>query len=135
VSRRYMLDTDICIYLAKDRYPQVTARFERLKPEQPVMSAITYGELQYGANKSTNPSRTLSQLAELIQDIPVESLTPSAAQAYGKIRAKLQAQGLVIGSNDLWIAAHAMSLDVTLATNNDREFLRVTGLSVENWTK
>ena len=130
-----MLDTDICIYLAKDRYPQVTARFERLKPEQPVMSAITYGELQYGANKSTNPSRTLSQLAELIQDIQVENLPQSAAQAYGKIRAELEAQGRVIGSNELWIAAHAMSLDVTLATNNDREFLRVTGLSVENWTK
>jgi len=130
-----MLDTDICIYLAKDRYPQVTARFEHLKPEQPVMSVITYGELQYGANKSANPSRTLSQLAELIQDIPVESLTSSAALAYGEIQATLARQGRTIGSNDLWIAAHAMALDVTLATNNEREFLRVTGLSVENWTK
>jgi tRNA(fMet)-specific endonuclease VapC len=130
-----MLDTDICIYLAKDRYPQVTARFEHLKPEQPVMSVITYGELQYGANKSANASQTLSQLAELIQDIPVESLTSSAALAYGEIQATLARQGRTIGSNDLWIAAHAMALDVTLATNNEREFLRVTGLSVENWTK
>ena len=135
MRRRYMLDTDICIYLAKNRYPQVTARFERLKLEQPVMSAITYGELQYGANKSTERSRALSQLAELIQDIPVESISSSAAQAYGEIRATLEKQGQVIGNNDIWIAAHAMALDVTLATNNDREFLRVIGLSVENWTK
>lgn len=130
-----MLDTDICIYLAKNRHPQVTARFERLKPEQPVMSSITYGELQYGANKSAERLRTLSQLAELIQHIPVESVTSSVAEAYGEIRATLEKQGRLIGNNDIWIAAHAMALDVTLATNNDREFLRVTGLAVENWTK
>lgn len=130
-----MLDTDICIYLAKNQHPQVTARFERLKPEQLVMSAITYGELQYGANKSNQRSRTLSQLAELIQYIPVESLSPSAAEAYGEIRATLEKQGRLIGNNDLWIAAHAMAMNVTLATNNEHEFLRVTGISVENWTK
>jgi tRNA(fMet)-specific endonuclease VapC len=135
MTRRYMLDTDICIYLAKNRYPQLTARFERLKPEQPVMSVITYGELHYGANKSTERSRVVLQLAELIQYIPVESLTASAAEAYGEIRATLARQGRIIGNNDIWIAAHAMALDVTLATNNDREFLRVAGLSVENWTK
>jgi tRNA(fMet)-specific endonuclease VapC len=130
-----MLDTDICIYLAKNRYPQVTTRFERLKPEQPVMSVITYGELQHGANKSSDRSRTLSQLAELIEHIPVESLTSSAAQAYGEIRATLEREGRVIGNNEIWIAAHAMSLGVTLATNNEREFLRIPGLLVENWTR
>ena len=135
MRRRYMLDTDICIYLAKNQLPQVTARFERLKPEQLVMSAITYGELQYGANKSSQRSRTLSQLAEITQYIPVESITLSAARAYGEIRATLERQGRMIGNNDLWIAAHAMAMNVTLATNNEREFLRVTGLSVENWTK
>jgi tRNA(fMet)-specific endonuclease VapC len=71
----------------------------------------------------------------LIQEIPVEGLTVSAAEAYGRIRATIQKQGRVIGSNDHWIAAHAMSMDITLATNYEREFLRVTGLSVENWTK
>ncbi|HLJ24369.1 MAG TPA: type II toxin-antitoxin system VapC family toxin [Candidatus Acidoferrales bacterium] len=130
-----MLDTDICIYLAKNRFPQVTARFERLHPDQPVMSVITYGELHHGANKSSDRPRSLSYLAELIHHIPVEGLTASVAEAYGRIRATLQEQGRVIGSNDLWIAAHAMALDITLATNNEREFLRVSGLSVENWTK
>ena len=133
--RRCMLDTDICIYLAKNRHPQVTARFESLRPEQLVMSAITYGELQRGANKSNQRDRTLSQLAELVQYIPVESLTAAAAQAYGEIRATLEKQGRVIGNNDLWIAAHAVTLDVTLATNNEREFDRIAGLNVENWTK
>lgn len=130
-----MLDTDICIYLAKGRYPQVTARFERLKPDQPVLSVITYGELHYGASQSSDRSRALSHLAELIEYIPVEGLTESVAETYGRIRATLKKQGRIIGSNDLWIAAHAMALGVTLATNNDREFLRVTGISVENWTK
>ena len=133
--RRYMLDTDICIYLTKNQHPQVTARFKRLRPEQLVMSAITYGELQYGANKSNQRERTLSQLAELILYVPVEDLTAASAQAYGEIRAALEKLGRPIGSNDLWIAAHAVTLDVTLATNNESEFERIAGLSVENWTK
>jgi len=133
--RRYMLDTDICIYLAKNRHPKMNARFESLRPEQLVMSAITYGELQHGANKSNQRERILSQLAELIQYIPAESLTAAVAQAYGKIRATLEKQGRVIGNNDIWIAAHAVTLDVTLATNDEREFERIPDLTVENWTK
>jgi len=130
-----MLDTNICIYIAKHQPPEVKARFERLKPGQLIMSVITYGELLYGANKSNQRTRALAQLEELVQDIPVENLTSTASQAYGEIGAALETQGRMIGNNDLWIAAHAMALDVTLATNNDREFLRVIGLSVENWTK
>jgi tRNA(fMet)-specific endonuclease VapC len=132
---RYMLDTNICIYIAKHQPPQMKARFEQLKPGQLVMSAITYGELQYGASKSSQRSRALQQLQQLVQDIPVESLDSAAAQAYGEVRATLEKQGRPIGNNDLWIAAHAMALDVTLATNNEREFRRIPGLSVENWTK
>ena len=130
-----MLDTDICIYISKRRPPEVKARFERLKPGQMLMSVITYGELYYGASKSNQRAKALAQLARTVQDIPVEDLDSTASEAYGMIRAALEKQGRVIGNNDLWIAAHAMALDVTLATNNDREFLRVTGLSVENWTK
>jgi tRNA(fMet)-specific endonuclease VapC len=130
-----MLDTDICIYIAKHRPPKVKARFERLKPGQLVLSVITYAELYYGANKSNQRARALVQLGEMIQDIPVEDLTLTASQAYGEIRAALEAQGRVIGRNDLWIGAHAMALDVTLATNNEREFERIAGLSVENWAK
>ncbi|HLQ51295.1 MAG TPA: type II toxin-antitoxin system VapC family toxin [Terriglobales bacterium] len=132
---RYMLDTNICIYIAKHQPPEVRARFEHLKPGQIIMSAITYGELYYGANKSNQQTKSLAQLQELIQDVPIAELDSLAAQAYGEIRATLEKQGRVIGNNDLWIGAHALSLDLTLATNNEREFKRIPGLSVENWTK
>jgi tRNA(fMet)-specific endonuclease VapC len=135
MTARYMLDTNICIHIAKFQPPQVKARFERLKPGQLLMSAVTYGELYYGACKSNQRAKAITQLNELLRDIPVENLTLQAAQAYGEIRAALEKQGRLIGNNDLWIGAHAMALDVTLATNNEREFKRIAGLSVENWTK
>jgi tRNA(fMet)-specific endonuclease VapC len=135
VNPRYMLDTDICIYISKQKPSGVKARFDRLKPGQTVMSVITYGELYYGASKSSQKAKALAHLAGMVQDIPVEYLNSNASEAYGKIRAELEARGRMIGSNDLWIAAHAMALDATLATNNEWEFLRVTGLAVENWTK
>jgi tRNA(fMet)-specific endonuclease VapC len=135
MKTRYMLDTNICIYIAKHQPPEVKARFERLKPGQLVMSAITYGELYYGACKSNQRATALTQLDELIQDIPVVDLTSTAAQAYGEIRTALEKQGRLIGNNDLCIGAHAVALDVTLATNNEREFKRIAGLSVQNWTK
>lgn len=132
---RYMLDTNICIYIAKHQPPEVKVRFEQLKPGQLVMSAITYGELHYGACKSSQRAKALTQLEELVQDIHVENLDLAAARAYGEIRATLEEKGRLIGNNDLWIGAHAKALDVTLATNNEREFKRIAGLSVENWTK
>jgi tRNA(fMet)-specific endonuclease VapC len=132
---RFMLDTNICIYIAKHQPPEVKARFERLKPGQLVMSAITYGELYYGACKSNQRAKALTQLEELVQDIPVENLDSTTARAYGEIRATLEKAGRLTGNNDLWIGAHAMALDVTLATNNEREFKRIARLSVENWTK
>jgi tRNA(fMet)-specific endonuclease VapC len=135
MKTRYMLDTDICIYISRRRPSVVKERFERLKPGQVIMSVITYGELYYGASKSNQRAEALAELGKTVRDIPVEDLTSTASQAYGEIRATLEKQGRTIGNNDLWIAAHAMALDVTLATNNEHEFLRVTGLSVENWTK
>ena len=130
-----MLDTDICIYISKRRPPEVKARFEQLRPGQMLMSVITYGELYYGASKSNQRAKALTELNTTVRAIPVENLTSMVAEAYGTIRTALEEQGHRIGNNDMWIAAHALSLGVTLASNNDREFLRVTGLSVENWTK
>lgn len=131
---RYMLDTNICIYIAKHQPPAVKAHFDRLKPGQVVMSVITYGELHYGATKSSERARALMQLEQLVQDIPVECLDSLAARAYGEIRGTLEKQRRLIGNNDLWIGAHAIALGVTLATNNEREFKRIAGLSVEKWT-
>jgi tRNA(fMet)-specific endonuclease VapC len=135
MNARYMLDTDICIYISKRRPPEVKARFDRLKPGQVVMSVITYGELFYGASKSNHRAKALEELDATVLGIPVEGLTSTVSEAYGTIRAALEKQGRVIGNNDLWIAAHAMALDLTLATNNEKEFRRIDGLSVENWTK
>jgi tRNA(fMet)-specific endonuclease VapC len=135
MNTRYMLDTDIFIYISKSKPPEVRARFERMKPGQMVMSVITYGELYYGASKSNQRTKALAELEATVRVIPVEDVTSTVSEVYGNIRAALEKQGRVIGNNDIWIAAHAMTLGLTLATNNDREFLRVTGLSVENWTK
>ena len=133
MTPRFMLDTNICIYIAKQQPRAAKARFERLKPGQVVMSTITYGELSYGATKSIQRNRAIAQLQELVQDIPVEALDWHAGQVYGEIRAKLEEQGRLIGNNDLWIAAHALALELTLVTNNEREFRRIPGLSIENW--
>jgi tRNA(fMet)-specific endonuclease VapC len=135
MKERYMLDTNICIYIAKHRPAEVRTRFERLKPGQLVMSAITYGELSYGVSKSNQRAQARAQLQELVEDVPVEELDSRAAEAYGEMRAALEKQGRLIGNNDLWIGAHALALDLTLATNNEREFRRIPGLSLENWTK
>jgi tRNA(fMet)-specific endonuclease VapC len=99
------------------------------------MSVITYGELYFGAMKSDQRAKALAKLDELAQGIPIEIPGPAASHAYGEIRAALEKQGRMIGNNDLWIGAHALALNVTLVTNNEREFKRIAGLSVENWTK
>jgi tRNA(fMet)-specific endonuclease VapC len=129
-----MLDTNICIYIAKHQPAEVRRHFERLKPGQVVMSAITHGELYYGACKSNQRTKALAQLDELMQDIPVVEVGSDAAQTYGEVRSALEKLGRPIGNNDLWIGAHALALDLTLATNNEREFKRIAGLAVENWT-
>lgn len=135
MKTRYMLDTNICIYIAKHRPAEVRAHFERLKPGQLIMSAITYGELRYGVSKSNQQAKALAQLQELVQDVPIEALDYRVAEAYGEIRVALETEGRPIGNNDLWIGAHALALNLTLATNNEREFKRIPGLSLENWTK
>lgn len=133
MTARFMLDTNICIYIAKSQPAKLVARFERLKPGEVVISAITYGELCYGAAKSLQRQKALATLAELLHDVPVAVLDETVGRAYGEIRAALEKHGQMIGNNDLWIGAHARALGLTLATNNEREFHRIEGLSVENW--
>jgi tRNA(fMet)-specific endonuclease VapC len=130
----FMLDTNICIYIRQKRSPSILRRLERLRPTEACISTITFGELRYGAEKSRQAERALALLTELIALLPVMPLPVEAAAHYGEIRADLERRGMVIGNNDLWIAAHARSRDATLVTNNAREFLRVAGLKVENWT-
>jgi tRNA(fMet)-specific endonuclease VapC len=130
---RYLLDTNICIYIAKGQPLAVRHRFEKLALPSLAMSTITVGELRFGAEKSQFRDRALATLDQLVQMIRPSALPMAAAQHYGQIRASLQRQGLPIGNNDLWIAAHALAEGWILVTNNTREFDRVPGLRVENW--
>ena len=132
---RYLLDTNICIYIAKNRPEGVLARFKRLRPGEIAMSAITYGELSYGACKSRHRDETRKNLRELASMIPVLAIGGEVGERYGEIRAELEKAGRVIGNNDLWIASHALALGVPLVTNNEREFARVPGLAVQNWIR
>jgi tRNA(fMet)-specific endonuclease VapC len=135
VKARYLLDTDTFVYIRRGRPVNAQIRFDRLRPGEAVISVISYGELIYGIEKKQVGSEALQRLEELTQIIQVMPLPPEAASVYGMIRAKLSASGEVIGANDLWIAAHALVLELVLVTNNEREFRRVPGLKIENWTK
>lgn len=130
---RFMLDTDTCIYIAKKKPPEVLRRFEDLAVGQVGMSTITYGELLYGAHKSLHPKQTIKTLQQLIALIPSLPIPADAGLSYGQIRCALEKSGKPIGNNDLWIAAHALALDLVLVTNNIREFCRISHLKLENW--
>mgnify|MGYP000046427892 CR=1 FL=1 len=132
---RYLLDTNICIYIAKGQPLAVRHRFAQHTLQEMAMSTITVGELWFGAEKSQARERALNTLEQLVRMIQPSALPMAAAQHYGQIRATLQQQGQTIGNNDLWLAAHALAEDWTLVTNNTREFARVPGLRVENWVE
>ncbi|MGB8583992.1 MAG: type II toxin-antitoxin system VapC family toxin [Candidatus Sulfotelmatobacter sp.] len=132
---RYLLDTNICIYIRQERPQQVLRRFLKLRPGEAVLSVITYGELLYGAVKSAQRTAALERLRELVRLLPARALPESAAETYGAMRAELESKGEMIGNNDLWIAAHALAAGLTLVTNNEKEFRRVRGLKVQNWAR
>lgn len=130
---RYLLDTNICIYIAKHNPPVVRERFARHAADELAMSVVTLGELRFGAEKSQARERALAVISQLESTMQIASLTEAAGEHYGQIRASLQRRGESIGNNDLWLAAHARAEGWILVTNNEREFTRVEGLQVENW--
>jgi tRNA(fMet)-specific endonuclease VapC len=129
----YMLDTDICIYIIKRKPISVLKRLESLQPGQLAMSAITFAELMNGAKKSKQVEANVAKLNELGELIQICPFDQKAAIFYGDVRSTLEKKGNIIGSNDLLIAAHALSLDWILVSNNEKEFRRVAGLRIENW--
>ncbi len=130
---RFMLDTDMCIYIIKKHPPRVEERFRELNPFEVGISAVTLAELEYGVTKSSKPERNRDALTGFLAPLEIASFDDGAALHYGDIRGLLEKKGNPIGSMDLMIASHARSLSVTLVTNNVREFTRVPGLKVENW--
>jgi len=120
---RYLLDTNICIYIQRHKPEEVLARFQKLKPGDAAISVITWGELLYGAEKSQQRKKVLQLLEEFKTFVPVLPMPENAGKTYGAIRASLES----------WIAAHAKAAALTIVTNNEREFQRIPGLKVRNW--
>ncbi len=129
-----LLDTNICIYLIKKRPPSVLNRFGALPAGTIAISSITVGELEFGVQKSQYPSQNQQALEQFLLPLVILGFDHEAARTYGKIRAFLENRGKTIGALDMLIAAHALSKGLPLATNNVREFSRVPGLKVLNWT-
>lgn len=129
-----LLDTDICIYAINRRNPGTLARLRGLQAGDVGISAVTYAELRFGVENSARPDSNLVALERFLLPLEVLAFDAEAARHYGRIRAILKRAGTLIGGNDLLIAAHALSVGATLVTNNAREFNRVKGLHVEQWS-
>ena len=132
---RYMLDTDTCSYVMKRSNPAVVKRLRGVPVADVCMSVVTKSELLYGVEVSPRRDQDAAALTALLPYVEALELPDAAASHYAEIRADLKRRGTPIGANDLFIAAHARSLGLTLVTNNTAEFGRVKGLRVENWTQ
>lgn len=130
---KYLLDTNICIYLIKRKPREVLQKFEAHAVGDIAISSITVAELQYGVQKSQHLKKNQQALDQFLIPLVVVDFDYDASVVYGKIRATLEAQGRPIGALDTLIAAHALSLDLILVTNNVKEFSRVPNLQVESW--
>lgn len=130
---KYLLDTNICIYIIKQRPKRVVERFERLRIGDVAISAITYSELSFGVANSSAPERNGLALQEFIAPLELAAYSPEIAPIYGELRTILSRKGRPIGPLDTLIAAHAIHLGAILVTNDTREFSRVPGLEIDNW--
>ncbi len=132
---RYMLDTNICIYVIKSKPEKVFRELQKHDPSELCISSVTYAELVHGAEKSAAVEKNRLALSLLLVNIEILDFDVYAADSYGKIRADLEKNGTPIGPLDMMIAGHAQSLGYTLVTNNAKEFSRVGDLRIENWTE
>jgi len=129
---KYMLDTNIAIYTVRNRPKRVREAFKRHQ-SQMCISTVTVGELIYGAERSAQPERNLTEIEGLTARLEVSPFRAEAAVHFGQVRAELYKLGKPIGPHDMMIAGHARSLGLVLVTNNVKEFERVPGLRLENW--
>ncbi len=131
----FLLDTNICIYLIKNRPPGVLEKFKQHPPSEVAISTITLFELEYGAEKSNRKQQSQKALKKFLSPLDIVDLDQAAANEAAVIRAQLERKGTPIGSYDILIAGLARSRSMTLVTNNTKEFSRVDGLLLENWTE
>ena len=130
---RYMLDTNICIYVIKHKPVTVFQKLQNINPEDVCISSVTYAKLVHGVEKSAAVEKNRLALSMLLANMEILDFDVDAADCYGKIRAALEKKGTPIGPLDMMIAAHAQSLGYTVVTNNVKEFSRVSALKIENW--
>lgn len=132
----YLLDTNICIFLLNQRggFEYIIQRMDGMNREDIGISAITVAELDYGIAASKKQTDNARRLERFLLDFEVIDFNRASAAAYGPLRSYLQSQGTPIGPMDFLIAAHALALNAILVTNNTREFERVPGLRLEDWT-
>lgn len=130
---RFLLDTNICVYIIKNKPPQVLAKFKTLDISDVGISSITVAELEYGVYKSQRQEQNNAALSQFLIPLEILPFDEQATQTYGRIRAELECQGIVIGSMDMLIASQAISLGLILVTNNVRELSRIPELVLENW--
>jgi len=130
---KYMLDSNICIYLIKNKPDSILIKLKAALKEGVSISTITLAELEHGVALSAYPEKNADALTQFLSIIEVLSFDARAASQYGLIRANLQRKGLLIGQMDMLIAAHAKANGYTMVTNNVREFARVDGLVIEDW--
>jgi tRNA(fMet)-specific endonuclease VapC len=131
---RYMLDTNICVFVIRQQTPNVLAALRAHATDGIGISSIAVSELWFGVEKSAS-AKNAKALTQFLSPLEIAPYDESATQTYGRIRATLEAKGKTIGPLDTLIAAHALALDVTLVTNNTKEFRRVAGLRIVDWTK
>ena len=129
---KYLLDTNTCIFLMKN-IASVVEQYKAKSHWGVSISTITAAELYYGVYNSTHFDKNAENLAKFLLGLGISEFDDAAAIEYGRIRAALRRQGTPVGSMDILIAAHAQSMNLTLVTDNTREFARIKGLSVENW--
>jgi tRNA(fMet)-specific endonuclease VapC len=132
---QYVLDTNICIYIIKRKPQAVIERFLQTEISKIGISSITLSELFFGVSKSSKPDQNKIALTQFIAPLEIMPYDDQAAQCYGDLRAYLERQGKTIGSLDMLIGAHALSIDSTLVTNNEKEFIRIPNLKIDNWVK
>lgn len=132
---KYLLDTNICIYLIKKKPMSIIDKFNQYSVGDLGVSSITVAELFFGVQKSQHRKQNQAALMQFVSPLEIAEFDTDAAFKYGQIRAELERKGTPIGSLDTLIAGHAVSLGVSLVTNNEREFSRVPGLNVENWVE
>lgn len=129
----YLLDTNICIYIIKKQPQEVLEKFNNLSPGNVALSSITLAELNYGIMKSSDPTKNQEALSKFLTPLEILDFDYLATLEYGIIRAYLEKKGTPIGPLDTLIAAHAKSQNLTLVTNNEKEFERIPDLKIENW--